>query len=71
MKILDIGIITPKQEIFDDWVEVQYKQNASFWWIHDMHSVRGLKFDLILRIDLWTEVSDEVIEEAYSRLKHL
>ena len=69
MKILDIGIITSKQEVFESWCKVNKEANASFWFINEIHSFRGRRFDLILKIELWWEVPNAVIEQSYTHLK--
>jgi hypothetical protein len=69
MKILDIGIITVEQEEFDKFCALNPNNKGMYWWIHDMESVCGKKFDLIFKIDFWEFVTDDVIYEAYFRLK--
>jgi hypothetical protein len=68
--ILDIGLITGNREVFNYWVEVNKNAKACFWRIHDFNSIRGVRFDIILKIDCWEDVPYDVIEDSFARLKN-
>jgi hypothetical protein len=69
MKTLDIGLITSRQEIFDKFVGLNRENNVTFWRISDRQTVSCYRFDVILKIDFWQEVSEDTIQRAYTRLK--
>ena len=71
MKLNPIGVLTPYEDVFRQWIKVNAIPGVEYVKLSEMGDVVGRYFSGIVRAKGWSEMPKEIATYAYAHIKDL